>query len=86
MTLGRFLGRLNDRLTPKACQRKGLAGRLRRSGEIARAMVGIGSYDAYRTHMAAAHPDQTPMSPRAYFEHRQNAHYGEGGKGGMRCC
>jgi uncharacterized short protein YbdD (DUF466 family) len=48
-----------------------------------RLMVGVPSYDNYLAHMAATHPDQTPMNYEAFFRERQQARYGsqEG-----RCC
>jgi uncharacterized short protein YbdD (DUF466 family) len=59
---------------------------LRSAGDTARAMVGVGSYDAYRQHMAADHPDQVPMTEAEFVEDRQKAHYGEGKSGVTRCC
>lgn len=49
----------------------------------ARLMVGLPSYDAYRAHMAACHPEAVPMDYRAFFRERQQARYGGGGG---RCC
>lgn len=48
-----------------------------------RLMVGLPDYDAYLSHMARTHPDQTPMSYEAFFRERQEARYGSG-RG--RCC
>lgn len=57
---------------------------LDRLREAARLMVGQPSYDAYVRHMAAHHPEQTPMTRLAFFRNREQARYG--GKGGGRCC
>ena len=54
-----------------------------RAVETARLMVGLGSYAAYREHMAQAHPEQPFMSEAEFFRERQQARYG-GGQG--RCC
>ena len=48
-----------------------------------RLMVGLPDYDAYLSHLQAAHPERSPMSYEAFFRERQQARYG-GGKG--RCC
>jgi uncharacterized short protein YbdD (DUF466 family) len=48
-----------------------------------RLMVGLPDYDAYLSHMARTHPEQTPMSYEAFFRDRLEARYGSG-KG--RCC
>ena len=67
--------------------RAGFGGHVRRlvarAVETARLMVGVGSYSAYREHMANAHPEQEPMSEAQFFRERQQARYG-GGQG--RCC
>ena len=55
-----------------------------RVAETGRLMVGMPSYDAYRAHMAARHPDRPTMSEREFFRNRQEARYG--GRGGGRCC
>jgi uncharacterized short protein YbdD (DUF466 family) len=51
---------------------------------MARLMVGVPDYDAYLRHMAAHHPERTPMSRVAFFRDRQEARYG--GRNGGRCC
>jgi len=56
---------------------------LRFAGKIARAMAGVADYDAYLAHLAANHPDQTPLSQPAFFAERQAVRYGAGG---LRCC
>ena len=38
-------------------------------------MVGVGSYEKYRQHMAAHHPDAPVMSETEYFRHCQEARY-----------
>ena len=55
-----------------------------RIGETARLMVGLPSYDRYRAHMAACHPEVEPMTAQAFFRDRQEARYGA--RGGGRCC
>lgn len=57
---------------------------LARLRETARLMVGQPSYDAYRAHMAAHHPDQPVLDRTAFFRNREAARYA--GKGGGRCC
>lgn len=52
--------------------------------DSARLMVGVPSYDAYRAHMAAHHPDRPILSERAFFRNRQDARYGSAGGG--KCC
>ena len=52
--------------------------------DTARLMVGVPSYDAYRAHMAAHHPDHPVMSERTFFRNRQDARYGSAGSG--KCC
>ena len=51
----------------------------------ARLMVGVPNYETYVAHIAATHPDRTPMTRAEFFRDRQDARYG-GGKGGFRCC
>ncbi|TVV76244.1 YbdD/YjiX family protein [Sphingomonas solaris] len=58
-----------------------LAGLLRR---MARAMVGMPDYDAYRAHMDSHHPDRPVMDRTQFFRDRQEARYGA--KGGGHCC
>ena len=48
-----------------------------------RLMVGVPDYGTYLRHMAATHPDQTPMDYEAFFRERQDARYGS--RTG-RCC
>lgn len=52
--------------------------------DAGRLMVGMPSYEGYRAHMAAAHPDRPVMSETAFFRDRQQARYG--GRNGGRCC
>ena len=52
--------------------------------ETARLMVGVPSYEAYRSHMAEHHPATTPLTRIAFFRDRQEARYG--GRNGGRCC
>lgn len=51
-----------------------------------RLMVGVPNYDTYADHVRATHPDREPMSEKEFFRDRQNARFGEGGRGGFRCC
>ena len=57
--------------------------RFPRVGEVIRMILGLGSYTAYREHMAQAHPEGEPMTEAEFFRERQQARYG-GGQG--RCC
>jgi uncharacterized short protein YbdD (DUF466 family) len=52
--------------------------------QTARLMVGVPDYQTYLDHLAATHPDQTPMARQDFFRERQQARYGAGG--GLRCC
>ena len=52
--------------------------------QTARLMVGLPDYDAYLRHMAAHHPDRSPMNRTQFFRDRQEARYG--GRNGGRCC
>lgn len=63
-----------------------LAALLRGLRDGARLMVGVRSYDAYLAHMREHHPDAAPMTEVEFFNDRQKAQYGEGGRGGFRCC
>lgn len=51
-----------------------------------RLMVGMPNYDTYATHMGERHPDRPVMTQVEFFRDRQNARFGEGGRGGFRCC
>jgi uncharacterized short protein YbdD (DUF466 family) len=52
----------------------------------ARLMVGVPDYEHYVAHMRSRHPELPVMSYEAFFRERQQARYG-GGKGGpVRCC
>lgn len=57
---------------------------LRTLREALHLLVGMPSYETYRAHMAAAHPDRPVMSRSAFFRDRQQARYG--GRNGGRCC
>ena len=54
--------------------------------DSARLMVGVPNYDAYVAHMAATHPDTSPMNYAEFFRDRQAARYGAARNGGFRCC
>ncbi|UYY60249.1 YbdD/YjiX family protein [Sphingomonas sp. S2-65] len=56
---------------------------LARIAETARLMIGQPPYEAYRTHMAANHPDQPPMTRAQFFRNRQDARFNS--RNG-RCC
>lgn len=58
----------------------------RHLGHAARMLVGIPDYETYVAHMQLRHPDQPVMSYKEFFRERQQARYGDNGKGGMRCC
>jgi len=49
-------------------------------------MVGLPSYEAYLDHMRLHHPDMVPMTQAEFHEDRQKARFGEGARGGFRCC
>jgi uncharacterized short protein YbdD (DUF466 family) len=51
-----------------------------------RLMVGVPNYDTYLRHVQAQHPDRLPMNEVEFFRDRQRARYGEGARGGFRCC
>jgi uncharacterized short protein YbdD (DUF466 family) len=51
---------------------------------FARALLGLGDYDAYCAHMRACHADRVPMT-RAQFHRDREAHKFGRGRGG-RCC
>ena len=57
---------------------------LRQLRETALLMVGQPSYEAYRQHLAAHHPERKPMTRIEFFRNREKARYG--GAGGGRCC
>lgn len=63
-----------------------LGGLLRSMGDCARLMVGVPSYDNYLLHIREHHPAATPMSKAQFVRDRQAARFGEGGRGGFRCC
>lgn len=63
-----------------------LAALLRGLGDCGRLMVGVPSYENYLFHMHTRHPDATPMSKTEFVRDRQAARFGEGGRGGFRCC
>jgi uncharacterized short protein YbdD (DUF466 family) len=51
-----------------------------------RLMVGMPNYETYVEHARARHPDIAPMTEKEFFRDRQDARFGEGGRGGFRCC
>lgn len=59
---------------------------LRGLRDCGRMMVGVPSYDNYLAHVRTQHPDATPMSKAEFVRDRQAARFGEGGRGGFRCC
>jgi uncharacterized short protein YbdD (DUF466 family) len=52
----------------------------------ARLMVGVPDYDVYAEHMRRRHPEKRLMTYAEFFRERQSARYGEGSRGGFRCC
>lgn len=52
-------------------------------GEFARAVIGAPSYELYLEHMAAAHPNMTPLNREDFVCGRLHARYS---KPGARCC
>ena len=63
-----------------------LAGLMRGLVDCGRLMVGVPSYENYLFHMLTRHPDAAPMSKAEFVRDRQAARFGEGGRGGFRCC
>jgi uncharacterized short protein YbdD (DUF466 family) len=63
-----------------------LKGLLRGVADCGRMMVGVPSYERYLLHFQTQHPDAIPMSRAEFFRDRQAARFGEGGRGGFRCC
>ena len=63
-----------------------LTGLMRGIGDCGRMMVGVPNYDNYLLHTRTLHPDVTPMSEAEFVRDRQAARFGEGGRGGFRCC
>ena len=59
---------------------------LRAIGPAARLMVGMPDYQTYLLHIREQHPDANPMSRIEFFRDRQDARFGEDGRGGFRCC
>ena len=55
-------------------------------GQAAKMLVGMPDYDTYVEHMRGKHPDQPVMSYEAFFRERQEARYGGGKSGAIRCC
>lgn len=51
---------------------------------IARAMLGLGDYEAYCRHMADHHAGAPIMTRAQFFRNRQDARYGGAGTG--KCC
>ncbi|HZV18099.1 MAG TPA: YbdD/YjiX family protein [Sphingobium sp.] len=63
--------------------KRGLRAQLVHAGQM---LVGMPSYDAYLAHMRDHHPGEAVMSYREFFNDRQAARFGGGGRGGFRCC
>ena len=59
---------------------------LRGIGDCGRLMVGVPNYQSYLLHVRTHHPDATPMTEAEFVRDRQAARFGEGGRGGFRCC
>lgn len=59
---------------------------IRGAGDCGRLMVGVPNYETYLNHIRNQHPDVTPMSKTEFIRNRQAARFGEGGRGGFRCC
>jgi len=51
-----------------------------------RLMVGVPNYEVYVQHMGQRHPERQPMNVIEFARDRQNARFGQGGRGGFRCC
>lgn len=63
-----------------------LADMMRGIGDCGRLMVGVPSYETYLAHIRTQHPGATAMSEAEFVRNRQAARFGEGGRGGFRCC
>ncbi len=48
-------------------------------------LLGLPNYERYLAHMAQAHPDQAPLSRRAFYDEAQRSRY-ESGADRPRCC
>lgn len=55
-------------------------------GQASKMLIGIPDYDNYVEHMKTNHPDKPYMTYNEFFRERQEARYGGGGEGGVRCC
>jgi uncharacterized short protein YbdD (DUF466 family) len=49
-----------------------------------RQIVGAPDYERYLEHLAARHPDRTPLTPREYYAEFVSRRFGGGGP--PRCC
>lgn len=63
-----------------------LIGLIHSAADCGRLMVGVPSYDEYLRHVRSHHPEVKPMSKAQFVRNRQAARFGEGGRGGFRCC
>ena len=54
--------------------------------DCGRLMVGVPNYESYLAHIQECHPDAIPMNEAEFVRDRQAARFGEGGRGGFRCC
>ena len=52
----------------------------------ARAIAGVGDYQTYIQHRAAAHPGEPLLSREDYFKNRQTSRYGASDGKISRCC
>jgi uncharacterized short protein YbdD (DUF466 family) len=66
--------------------RSALTELMRGIGDCGRLMVGVPNYENYLLHARTHHSDMTPMSEAEFVRDRQAARFGEGGRGGFRCC
>jgi uncharacterized short protein YbdD (DUF466 family) len=48
-----------------------------------RAIIGAPDYERYLAHMRSAHPDEVPLTPRAFAAERMACRYD---RPGARCC
>ena len=71
---------------PNATRRSKVTAFLRCACDGARLMVGVPNYDAYVAHMGRTHPGLPVMTYAEFFRERQDARYGGGGAGGLKCC
>lgn len=59
-----------------------LTAKLKKTWAIIRELSGDDAYERYLTHLAQAHPDQEPLTRKAFFQQEQDRKW----NGVKRCC